>query len=88
MNKRKHERIPLCIDVRVYLSDDQFIVLDSIDISHGGVLLDCSGHTMPPVGAVVRLQVADSTGDGDRPVVSARIIRINGDQVALEFDQD
>jgi hypothetical protein len=83
--QRRHDRIPLCIDVRMFLAGGAVVVLESADISNGGVFLLHGGAAMPPVGTDVRLQVVDGSEGQERPIVPAKVVRSTEIGIGLEF---
>lgn len=83
---RTYERYPLSIDIRVYLPDSSEIILESMDISDGGVFLRVRDEIVLEIGSEVKVQIADSAPDAEpRPVIPARIVRRTELGVGLQY---
>ncbi len=83
---RTYERYPLSIDIRLYLADGNEIILESMDISDGGVFLRVREETILEIGSEVKVQIADSAPDAEpRPVIPARIVRRTELGVGLQY---
>ena len=83
---RTHERYPLSIDIRLYLPDGGEVILESMDISDGGVFLRVREETIPEIGSDVKVQIAESAPDAEpRPVIPARIVRRTELGVGLQY---
>jgi len=88
-NQRVHERYPLSIDIRLHLPDGSELILESMDISDGGVFLRVRDEIIPGVGSEVKVQIADSAPDAEpRPIIHARIVRRAELGIALQYILD
>ena len=85
-DQRTYERYPLSIDIRMTLPDGTEILLESMDISDGGVFLRIKDIEIPDVGTEVKLQIADSASDAEpRPIIPAIIVRRTELGVGLKY---
>lgn len=84
--KRRRERTAFPSEVT--LTDPDFGALTAYtrDVSDSGVYLFVDHAHGLQVGARVSLQVRDMSGQA--PVVSARVVRVDDDGVALMFEHD
>lgn len=83
---RAHERYPLSIDIRLYLSDGSEMILESMDISDGGVFLRVREGIIPDTGSEVKVQIADSLPDAEpRPIIPALIVRRTELGIGLQY---
>ena len=81
--KRKHERTPLRTSIRIMHETFGEKLVQTRDISHGGVFLLTSDLELPPIGTIIQGQVQDEYGE--RPLVRMQIVRTEPDGVGLMF---
>jgi len=60
------------------------VLVKTRDMSDGGVFLYTAGQVALPAGATVSIQAQDMMEDA--PIVKAKIIRIEPQGIALQFD--
>ncbi len=87
-NKRKESRLPIQLDVELLSDDNQERSLQTRDLSNGGVYLEKGMNNLPPEGTIVHIRIKNNLGDGDPPLVKARVIRVDNDGLALAFITD
>ena len=80
--KRKHVRTAFSANVRFIHSSVGTLEVRMRDLSDGGVFLYTGDRVGLPVGEHVEIQAMDIE---DAPVLTARIVRIETDGVALMF---
>ncbi len=86
LEKRKHERTPLCACIRISHESFGTRVVKTRDISLGGVYLLVDDLQMPPEGTIIEGQVQDDYME--RPVVKMEVVRIEPQGVGLRFIDD
>ena len=59
------------------------MVVESVDISNGGLFIKNGDHPYPPAGEVVQVQALETPMEA--PVLTARIVRVASNGVGLEF---
>jgi hypothetical protein len=81
-NRRRHLRTKLRARIKLKHANGEVIV-ETGDISDGGVFIEANGVELPPVGTEVKVQVQDLPVEA--PELSARIVRMEANGVGLEF---
>jgi hypothetical protein len=84
--KRRHERIAFPSEVTLTDPDFGSLTAHTRDVSDGGAFLFIQQAHGLQVGAQVRVQVREMSGEA--PIVSARVVRVEADGVALMFESD
>jgi hypothetical protein len=85
-NKRKYERFPISVEVRVEHPDLGVFILNTRDMSDGGVFLQFGGNPRRPVvGAEVSLQLAQLPDGSQPPTVRGHVARVSEDGFAVAF---
>ncbi|VAW99104.1 hypothetical protein MNBD_GAMMA21-2863 [hydrothermal vent metagenome] len=87
-NKRRESRLPIQLDVELHADDNNESELQTRDLSSSGVYLEKGTSNLPPEGTIVHLRIKNSLGDGDPPLVKARVVRVDKDGLALVFITD
>ena len=82
-DKRRHERLPLCVKIRITHNSLGSVVIKTRDISDGGVYLVGDELEMLPTGSVVEGQIQDEYGE--RPVVKMEVVRVDSEGAGLRF---
>jgi hypothetical protein len=84
-NKRRHERFPLTVEVELVDSATGKSVVQTKDLSDGGLFLRLGAKPWPSIGSVVTVRV-NETGDGAAPpLLRARVVRVTAEGIGLEF---
>lgn len=84
-NKRRHERYPLTVEVELVDPATGKSVVQTKDLSDGGLFLRLGAKPWPSIGAVVTVRVRE-TGDGAAPpLLRARVVRVTAEGIGLEF---
>lgn len=80
---RRYPRIP--VRCRVLISHDSFgeLMVQTRDISDGGIFIVTNPDDMPPVGTQVRGQVQGMLMDA--PIVDMQIVRVEQGGLGLKF---
>lgn len=86
MEKRRHERIVFSSRVKVMHPASGEFVVESRDLSHGGIFLITGDKLKLPIGTEVSIQ--DQEMGSAAPVVKATIVRIESTGIALMFCAD
>ena len=83
--KREFERTPLRTSVRITHESFGELLVQTRDISHGGVFLLTTDLdlSMPSIGTIIEGQVQDDYGE--RPVVRMEIVRVEPVGIGLKF---
>ena len=86
-DKRNETRIGIKLDVELR-SEGKETSLQTRDLSNGGVYLEKGETQLPLEGSIVELRIKQSFGEGEAPVVTARVVRVDEDGIALQFISD
>jgi c-di-GMP-binding flagellar brake protein YcgR len=86
MEKRRYERIAFSSRVKIMHSVFGDLVVESRDLSHGGIFLVTGDKVTLPVGTDVTIQ--DQDMGSDAPLVKATIVRVEATGIALMFCDD
>jgi len=87
-DKRRHERIPVEVEVEVTFPGflrKQRRTLRTRDISHGGVFLAGDGKLNLPVGARIEIRLTGLVEGQAPPVVQAQVVRADKEGLAIAF---
>jgi len=87
-NKRTESRLAIQIDVELVGEDNKESSLQTRDLSNSGVYLEKGDSNLPPEGTIVHIRIKNNLGDGDPPLVKARVVRVDSDGLALAFIPD
>ena len=82
---RKYERYSISLEVELAYPGTKKTILNTRDMSDGGVFLYMHGGTRPPVGEVLFLKLTGLVGGEEPPRVRVRVARITPDGIGLEF---
>ena len=82
-DKRRHERMPLCVKIRITHDSFGSVVIKTRNISDNGVYLVGDELEMPPPGSVVEGQIQDEYGE--RPIVRMEVVRVDSEGAGLKF---
>jgi hypothetical protein len=86
--QRRHPRINLQIEVELITPDLGALTLQSGNLSNSGLFL-CVEQSIPlQVGSEVCVRLKQALGDGEPPLVKARVVRIEEQGIGLQFDED
>ena len=85
-NKRRHPRVPLNVEVKILHPDIGEMIVQTKNLSEGGLFILADPTAMPPTGEIVQGQVQGDSGDF--PVVSMKIVRTEDDGLGLQFIED
>jgi hypothetical protein len=89
MEKRKHERFPVVVEVKVEYPEFGVFIANARDMSDGGAFLQFgSNPRRPAVGTVVTLQLARMPDGSEAPLVKGRVVRVTNDGFAVEFAEN
>lgn len=85
--RRRHPRIPMEVEVELYLPGESVRVVHTQDLSGSGVLLIMPEDDRPAVGVAVEVRVVGTLGDANEtpPLVCGRVVRHLPEGVAVEF---
>jgi hypothetical protein len=87
--KRRHERIPISVEVELSGPGLGTMLVPTQDLSEGGVFLCLPRERCPPVGTVIQMRINRSFGDGDPPpTVAARVMRVTAEGAGVMFLPD
>lgn len=84
-DKRRHERYPVTVEVELVDPAIGKSIVQTKDLSDGGLFLRLGAKPWPSIGAVVTVRVRQ-TGDGaPPPLLRARVVRVTAEGIGLEF---
>lgn len=86
--QRGHPRIKLQLEVELSLPGTDTLTLTSGNLSDSGIYLHAGNHPLPLVGSEVYLRLKQPLGDGEPPLIKARIVRIDQNGAGLHFEKD
>ncbi len=87
-NKRRESRLPIQLDVELVADDNNESSLQTRDLSNSGVYLEKGDSNLPPEGTIVHIRIKNNMGEGEAPLVKARVVRVDNDGLALAFITD
>lgn len=86
--KRRFERYPISLEVELSypsLPGMGKLVLQTKDMSDGGVFLFCSGEARPAIGTELLLKLTGTLNGEAPPTVKVKVARITDEGVGLQF---
>jgi len=86
-DNRKQSRLGIQLDVDL-VAEEQKCSLQTRDLSNSGVFLEKGESNLPAVGSIVHIRVNANLGEGEPPLVKARVVRVDDDGIALAFITD
>jgi hypothetical protein len=82
-NKRKHRRTPLACQIKIAHATLGEMMVNTRDISDGGVFVALDPSQVPPVGSLVTGQVQGMMEDA--PILEMEVVRVESGGVGLKF---
>jgi len=87
-DQRRHPRVNLKIEVELIAPELGTVTLQSGNLSDSGLYL-CADQSMPlQIGSEVSVRLKQALGDGEAPLVKARVVRIEDQGIGLQFAED
>ena len=88
-DKRRYRRLPMEVEIELHRAGQPMRVVQTEDLSAGGVLLILDAVDHPPLGTLVQVRVVGTLGEGETPpMVDAMVVRHAPAGVAVEFSDD
>ncbi len=85
--QRRHPRISIQIEVELIAPELGAVTLNSGNLSNSGLFL-CADQTLPlQIGSEVSVRLKQALGDGEPPLVKARVVRVEKQGIGLHFDE-
>lgn len=85
MERRKHVRTNISMEVVVILPDGEQLFLRTADTSDGGALLLSDGKSMPEVGTEIGITVRNAIAGKKAPIHKARVVRETADGIGIQL---
>lgn len=82
---RKFERFILSVEVEMTYSGTGKMILNTRDISTGGVFLHMQGKSMPPLGSELLLKLTGMVAGEEPSTVRVKVVRVTSEGIGLEF---
>ena len=86
--QRRHPRIKIQLEIELLLPDDQSLMLQSGNMSQEGLFVRLDQELHPAVGSEVYVRLKNALGDGEPPLVKARVVRAEESGIGLHFEED
>lgn len=87
-DQRRHRRIKLQMEVELSLPGEEPLTLTSGNLSDSGIYLQADDRPLPLLGREVYLRLKQALGDGEAPLVRARVVRIDDGGLGLHFEDE
>lgn len=84
-NKRRHERYPVTVEVELVDPAIGRSIVQTKDLSDGGLFLRLGAKPWPRVGALVTVRVIETGDVAAPPLLRARVVRMTAEGIGLEF---
>lgn len=86
--QRRHPRFNIQMEVELIAPELGALTLQSGNLSNSGLFL-CADPSMPlQVGSEVCVRLKQSLGDGEPPLVKARVVRIEEQGIGIQFSEE
>lgn len=82
---RKFPRFTISLEVEVRDATSGVQLLNTKDISDGGVFLEMDADSIPSIGTELELKLKEIGGGEEPQPVRVRVVRVTEDGVGLEF---
>jgi len=82
-DRREHPRIPLQVSIKISHPQIGDKVVQTKDISDGGLFIVAEPSSLPAPGSIVKGQVQG--GMDEAPVVAMKIVRVGLDGLGLQY---
>ncbi len=76
------------MQVEVSVENQQPVIMKTRDMSDGGVFLEENKNIILQMGVKLTLKVIESVQGDEPPEISATVVRVAEDGVAVQFDFD
>jgi hypothetical protein len=86
IDKRKHTRTPLQCKIKILHSGVGEKIVNTRNISYGGVFVCLNPEDIPPVGTIVLGQVQGMAEDA--PELEMEVVRVENEGVGLRFIEE
>ena len=83
INNRQHSRHPIAVSIKISHESIDAIILETKDVSDGGVFVVVNPDKMPPIGAIVKGQVQGMAED--TPIIEMKIVRLANNGIGLQY---
>ncbi len=84
---RRHPRINIHIEVELIAPELGTITLQSGNLSNSGLFLCVEQSVALQIGSEVHIRLKQALGDGEPPLVKARVVRIENQGIGLQFEE-
>jgi hypothetical protein len=86
--QRRHPRFNIQMEVELITPELGALTLQSGNLSNSGLFL-CADQSMPlQVGSEVCVRLKQALGDGEPPLVKARVVRIEEQGIGIQFSEE
>lgn len=82
---RQFERYTLSVEVEMTYSGSGKMLLNTRDISTGGVFLYMQGTSLPPIGSELLLKLTGLVAGEEPSTARVRVVRVTAEGIGLEF---
>lgn len=83
VNNRQYSRHPIGVYIKICHEGIDDLVLETKDISDGGIFVVVNPDEMPPLGSIVKGQVQGMAEDP--PIVDMEIVRTTNNGIGLKY---
>jgi hypothetical protein len=83
INNRQHSRYPIAVSIKISHESIDEIILETKNVSDGGLFVVVSPDEMPPIGAIVKGQVQGMAEDS--PIIEMKIVRQAEDGIGFQY---
>jgi hypothetical protein len=84
-DNRKFERFTLSVEVELTYSGTGKMILNTKDVSTGGVFLHMEGKPIPPLGSELLIKLTGPVGGEEPSTVRVKVVRVTDEGIGLEF---
>ena len=83
-NNRQHLRIGLVVDIELTLPGNEVMLVQTKNISDGGLYLVIDTRGIPAIGTEVQVRIKNQLGDGEEaPINRALVVRHEADRKSV-----
>ena len=84
-NKRRHPRKEIKVSVELTFLEERYKVVNTRDISEGGMFIEMDSRGKYPIGEMVHLHYLDPLNDDEDTHKDAIIVRVAGEGIAVSY---
>ena len=84
-NQRRHPRTEIKVSVELTFLDDPYTIVNTRDISEGGMFIEVNSPSKFPIGEMVHIHYLDPLNNNEDTFKDAIFVRVADDGIGIAF---